>query len=510
MTPMFFQNAIPVLKSLQENSKSLFEPSSVADRPSFDLSWEIAAFEAAKLHLVSDAGTRSLEGFQCSPHSISSRGQVLADELELESFLPQAMMDQSHKTAAQWRVLSILKDLQDWRKMLHLFLLVLPDALQAAMGFERPDAPAVLQTRSRIQSIMKQPSSDAEAHAALRLTDQNAQFTQLKHVGVANFAIGGLNGTQTALLQCHEHPHGVARDSNDFREWRDDSMKLLHLLNASQTTDLGLAKAIGLLDTEDSGIEAIKLELGWTSSLVFVYDISDVAKGSSPSNIDCLEGRMLETLTYTEQYESINQTLQSHHQNLPCLSDRFRLARDLSVTIFLLHACGLFHRNLTFEDVLLIRPPPPTISSDVPRPLGTSLVLGHRARRPSDTAGPKPPLNYSFADLSVHPRWRNELDAQRRNARFVATYDVYSLGVLLLEVGLWRTFCNEINEARLLDLDTIRGYYFELVRKELPSTMGARYAQVVRWCLEREEKDLRKEVFYSEVVEKLNDIARAV
>jgi len=99
-------------------------------------------------------------------------------------------------------------------------------------------------------------------------------------------------------------------------------------------------------------------------------------------------------------------------------------------------------------------------------------------------------------------------------------HDMYSLGVVLLEIGMWKPFrhmnqtLHEIYNMRgREDFDTItlRESLVKEAKNNLPCETGSIYASVVVCCLNRtmpqniNEREM-KEVFYERVMQKLHRI----
>ena len=120
--------------------------------------------------------------------------------------------------------------------------------------------------------------------------------------------------------------------------------------------------------------------------------------------------------------------------DIPYVGDRFKLAHDLSLSVCILHSAGWLHKGLRSENIIFSSPASPI---SVPPRLSQPLLLGFEYARPNmltafsetiDNVGPQ-------ALLYRHPQ---SIDAESRpRNRFETSDDVYSLGVILLEIGLW-------------------------------------------------------------------------
>ncbi|KAF8856081.1 hypothetical protein BDZ45DRAFT_692072 [Acephala macrosclerotiorum] len=67
---------------------------------------------------------------------------------------------------------------------------------------------------------------------------------------------------------------------------------------------------------------------------------------------------------------------------------------------------------------------------------------------------------------------------------FTKAQDLYSLGVVLLEIVMWRPWSTKVPSERKKGWKTIRDVFWEHVEKKLPSEMGSVYAGVVMLCLD--------------------------
>ncbi|KAF4414697.1 hypothetical protein FACUT_14049, partial [Fusarium acutatum] len=87
------------------------------------------------------------------------------------------------------------------------------------------------------------------------------------------------------------------------------------------------------------------------------------------------------------------------------------------------------------------------------------------------------------------------------NASFSKFHDIYSLGVVLLKVGLWQTAKQSYDDIITYDLDDVvpmanlmaqklRNAYLEDAKKKLAHRMGSKYQQAVFVCLDGDWYDM--------------------
>jgi serine/threonine protein kinase len=165
------------------------------------------------------------------------------------------------------------------------------------------------------------------------------------------------------------------------------------------------------------------------------------------------------------------------------LSDRVQIANDLAKAVIFVHTFGFVHKNICPENILL--------STDDPLSLGHSYLVGFGA----------------FRNAEGHT-WRRGDDAWERNLyrhqqrqgpfpdeHYIMQHDIYSLGVCLLEVGLWESFVLYDESGKCGPSPAFseslaacgrasnKDCFVLLARKVLPRRMGTKYARIVETCL---------------------------
>jgi serine/threonine protein kinase len=168
------------------------------------------------------------------------------------------------------------------------------------------------------------------------------------------------------------------------------------------------------------------------------------------------------------------------------LSDRFKMAKELAKSVSGIHTYGFVHKNIRPETILTFR--------DGNSSLGSSFLLGFENIRTADGRTLRFGDSSWERNLYRHPRrqgLKSEID-------YVMQHDIYSLGVCLLEVGLWKSFVIYDQEGMNPSPSPILGLTLEsfedkgslikdqlisLARNLLPRCMGNRYAQIVETCL---------------------------
>ena len=169
------------------------------------------------------------------------------------------------------------------------------------------------------------------------------------------------------------------------------------------------------------------------------------------------------------------------------LTDRFQLAKQMAKSISYVHTLGFVHKNVRPETILGFQ------SND--SAFGLFFLVGYeqvrtvdgRTQRSGDSAWEK--------NLYRHPH-RQGLSPENI---YIMQHDIYSLGVCLLEVGLWESFVSYEDGVRGplpaaalgITLDSpefrqpvlMKEHLIAITKHDLPKRMGERYKEVVVNCL---------------------------
>lgn len=159
--------------------------------------------------------------------------------------------------------------------------------------------------------------------------------------------------------------------------------------------------------------------------------LPDVAPISLQKLLPLGQGGWSERRKKMQQDESITEK--------PTLSTRFAMAETLSQSVALLLACGVLHKGIAPGNIVFFQTEGaadnvPT-KYDLTRPFltGFSWARLHGKKYISDTVA-----SADFASTSgllhAHPAY-----SYTPEQRYLKVFDVYSLGLVLLQIGLWRS-----------------------------------------------------------------------
>lgn len=165
----------------------------------------------------------------------------------------------------------------------------------------------------------------------------------------------------------------------------------------------------------------------------------------------------------------------------PPLEAKFRLAFNLSNTVFDMHARGITHGNLINSNVSFckavgIEPSLGSDEVDIRRPLVSSFDLFSDSFQESST--PSPSL------------YRHPLDPKTTGEKSLLSnsdsksFDLYSLAMLLLSIGLWTPLENLVSISTTTSIP-------ESVLEQLATRCGTLYMKAVQTCYTAVDEELR-------------------
>lgn len=195
------------------------------------------------------------------------------------------------------------------------------------------------------------------------------------------------------------------------------------------------------------------------------------------------------------------------------LKGKLLAACSLALFFEALYGVGCLHETFNSNNVIF-----PCLSTTLlasPNAWRELYIIGFQKCRPDgdEWATEGPPDDRSFQDYE-HPEYKH-------NGRFQLEYDYYSLGLVLLEIGLWCPLqhWSKRREYRELTPDAFRSVLLEKYVPRLVATVGERYRDVVKVLLDdtlmvcRKKLGLTKasaevfEIFLENVVKPLEELA---
>jgi hypothetical protein len=182
----------------------------------------------------------------------------------------------------------------------------------------------------------------------------------------------------------------------------------------------------------------------------------------------------------------------------PNLGDIFLLAKDLAACIHALHKVGWLHKKISSHYILGFSP----TEGDVHEHVASAVLAGFDDSRPeasSITLGPRVEYeNYQ------HPSYTQSVG-------FRKSFDFYSFGIILLELGMWLRLSVMRENHKSLDKKKFQETLVEEYVPQLGERMGSLYRDSVQFCLMLDDHILREaatdhqcdELFKVNVVDRL-------
>lgn len=210
---------------------------------------------------------------------------------------------------------------------------------------------------------------------------------------------------------------------------------------------------------------------------ISLYDTSLYQARSSVTH-----GRQSENLLSFLQHGASSDTL-----NVPSLEDRFRLAHNLASSLFHFHARGTTHRNINSNNIMFFFNKAPASGQKHSQPWKEGVI-----RKPFLASFDQSDVDAYYAQQEpfISSIYRHPHTARGQRSAYKSSYDLYSLGVVLLEIGLWMPV-SRFWKSRYTRADfkvRLQSVYI----KKLSGKCGSIYTRVVERCLHAaDESDQR-------------------
>lgn len=159
------------------------------------------------------------------------------------------------------------------------------------------------------------------------------------------------------------------------------------------------------------------------------------------------------------------------------LGDKFRISQMLSQALYQLLIGNWLHKSIRSENVAFFQRRS-KLSTRAPRIMSTEAMFltGYDFARPGGLRDPTQKAGNIAFDLYAHPSYRGG------KVKYCQLFDIYSLGVVLLEIGLWRRIESGVTPDQTPE--SVRSMLIQACDQELGPAMGKPYRDAVRCCLE--------------------------
>lgn len=193
-----------------------------------------------------------------------------------------------------------------------------------------------------------------------------------------------------------------------------------------------------------------------------------------------------ETLWKPHTLRNIIEATKEDRLAQPGLGLRFSLAFSLATALAELHKADFLHKSVSSNNIIFFGPSATTTTIESP------YIIGFNHSRPGDktafSEGPRQNTSdWLFRQEYQHPKYRSLPRGYR------ATYDYYSFGIVLLEIGMWRSVSTEMANLRKSPVEK-KAWLLDARVPYLASYMGARYQQAVKYCLTAADDNVERTV----------------
>jgi hypothetical protein len=378
------------------------------------------------------------------------------------------------------KLLNVLAEYQEWTNSLRD---VMQHFAQEAIYdlANRGSEPSLKGTG--LEPVVKRQQMAAFAHAPEDFQELDGEVvegtSQSNQFQLAQWVHNG--ETEQVVIEYHDYAHGLLQEDleeNEVLELKQPVRDLVWLLQNSAFTVRGEEPD----QSNQPTIYSLQC-LGYKDEVdkhrfTFFYQLPPVSSD--------VENKLL-TL-----HELINQLDDKTRQPLkPSLGSRFNIAYCLALSLLNIHGSSWLHKNIWSRGILLFHKGDNGIEPFETKPTGTSKTclgfLGDWGYARPIGGNTQMRSNFDIeSNLYLHPERQGSPGRE-----FARRHDIYALGVVLLEIGVWRTasqlFGSQIKDAqRAGKLPKSKDVYTALLglaKMQLGKEMGERYAAAVVACL---------------------------
>jgi hypothetical protein len=191
------------------------------------------------------------------------------------------------------------------------------------------------------------------------------------------------------------------------------------------------------------------------------------------------------------------------------LQMRFQIAQTLCKTIAQFHADGWVHKNISSHSVVFFHRLSHDNKTSTPS-FDQPFLVDFEYARPAEADTEYMNDSDLEKDIYRHPTRQGP-----PSSAFIKMHDIYSLGVVLLEIGLWMSAWQIYKASHSQDVslestipEEMQETYRTAAAEKLPLFMGAAYAEAVEICLSDFFRDYMHDrslgaIFMEKVVSKL-------
>lgn len=378
------------------------------------------------------------------------------------------------------------KEIFEWTKRFDVRVLGLPlelrNIIPTAAAGDEVKPPAVVRSNNRLQEFLALASNAKQIRVKdmmLEISDELASTISRR----GDISFQPLQyGTEQIIFASRRVPPDMIPGTPDFQ---------------SMVFDMGeLAAALNCLDPA-ADIRLLKVEY------YFHHEESNQFLFAQRPPYPTTSMMTLEEMISGDPFPKVEVSL----------TERIKLALKLAEAVFFLHTAGFVHKNITSSSVVALRRTNLPLGETIPD-IDDSYLMGFDLIRGTDAVTTKEGATKGNGELTSiwdfdvfqHP---DRLQGQS-SPRYIKTYDVYSLGVVLLEVGFWEPLRRVVRDLTKEDPSGWARELSEIV-PQIGARAGDKYKSLVAWRFDLKGDHIVKDnEFVHEVLDPLDDMVNSM
>jgi hypothetical protein len=383
------------------------------------------------------------------------------------------------------------KELYEWTKRLDLRLIALPEKMRTVMTLHESETeaaafvPRVAIQQKILQYARKAEDAKKRVWEGLMITDFERRVV-LEPPIFGGYPLGCQVDGKAAVVEYKTCLEQVVHDERAFQKLQNEIGEFVAALNFLDSTTTGLLKSIGFFIDPAPPLRFGLLHALPEGAGTNLSSLRDVMKARDASG-------QRQRLIYT-------------------LNQRLDFARKLATALFFIHSTGWVHKAVRSANILLLQMAPTgrertSSKSPLRWALGSPYLIGFETAR-TDTgdtdAGSRLQAGLEI-EIYQHPDRQGDY-----HIRYTMGHDIYSFGVVLLELGLWSPLEQRSDLTKEAD-PYARSDILKTLAKETELLMGRKFREIVQLCLNQGNEETSGNVqCIAEVLEKLEDLANSV
>ena len=161
----------------------------------------------------------------------------------------------------------------------------------------------------------------------------------------------------------------------------------------------------------------------------------------------------------------------------PSLDERLQLGRCLAYSVAELHSTGIVHKNINPQNLLVFHR---RFSQRIS--ISDAFICGLEYSRPTGKQMFSIEVDSGPFDMYRHPELLDPSNKLQARPSSQPKHDIYALGLMLLEIGLWKRLDLHFKADKTPAVNATR--YKTLTSNSLPFYMGRKYCEAVLECLD--------------------------